>query len=255
MISARHTFTKVGHRKGAVSLLRRFFDTCKKLFDIGEDNRYRRKTKFQLSNAEYHLTATEMNKIIDAATNSRDRAILRLLAETGLRRCEIVNVRLSDIAQNGRQLTVTKGKGHKVRLVPLTQIMANEFCGLAKTDDNAFLFCSSPGTPLSMRHVNRLVAQAGITAGITNPNPKYRQITPHLFRHSFARLWKDRGGSIEALSKIMGHQSTKTTWDLYGTMSLNDIQHEYLKIMRPGKTKPVAGGNNERLPKGEEERI
>ena len=94
------------------------------------------------------------------------------------------------------------------------------------------VFQSRNGQYLSVRQINRIVANTGRRADVKNPNPKYDQITPHLFRHSFARLWKDRGGDIETLSKIMGHRSVKTTWDLYGTQGLSDVRRNYSQIMR-----------------------
>ena len=191
----------------------------------------RAKARSQLTNAEYHLTADQMNRVISAATSPRDTLMLKMLAETGLRRCEITSVRIEDFRLKERLLLVRRGKGNKSRLVPLTPSLLHylKSCIAGRTDGP--LFTSARNKPLSSRQINRIVAHAGTRAGIANPNPKYNRITPHLFRHSFARLWKDRGGSIEALSKIMGHQSTKTTWDLYGTMSFQDVQRGYDRIM------------------------
>lgn len=94
------------------------------------------------------------------------------------------------------------------------------------------IFLSLRGLPISTRSLNRIVADAGQRAGIKNPNPKYNgQLTCHLFRHSFARTWKGKGGSIESLSKILGHSSTATTIDLYGTESIDDVQANYERIM------------------------
>ena len=68
------------------------------------------------------------------------------------------------------------------------------------------------GSSISVRSLNRIVMEAGVLSGVKNPNPKYKgNLTCHLFRHSFARIWKSRGGSIESLSKILGHASTATT--------------------------------------------
>lgn len=192
----------------------------------------RQKTKSQLTNSEYHLTANQMNRIIAAGISLRDKLILQLLAETGLRRGEITAACIEDIRIKERLLLVRRGKGNKARLVPLTPSLLHNLKWLIGANDNGPIITSAPGRPLSTRQVNRIVSDAGERAGVNNPNPKYKRITPHLFRHSFARLWKNRGGSIEALSKIMGHQSTATTWDLYGTLSLRDIQRDYQKVMK-----------------------
>ena len=52
-------------------------------------------------------------------------------------------------------------------------------------------------------------------------------LTCHLFRHTFARHWKQRGGDIESLAQILGHASSATTVDLYGTLSIDDVQANY----------------------------
>lgn len=188
-------------------------------------------TRSQLTNAEYHLSRRQMEHIINTASSPRDSLIVRLLAETGLRRGELAVVRVEDIRNQERLLLVRRGKGNKARLVPLTMAVIKNFELVIGTRRSGPVFVTSRERAISVRQINRIVAQIGIAAGVANPNPKYDHITPHLFRHSFARLWKNRGGSIEALSKIMGHQSTATTWDLYGTMSLTDIERDYRRVM------------------------
>ncbi|OGC95056.1 MAG: hypothetical protein A2W25_04625 [candidate division Zixibacteria bacterium RBG_16_53_22] len=195
-----------------------------------------KKPKAQLANSEFHLSTQQIRWIIAAAKSNRDRLIIQMLAETGLRRSEITAVQVQDIRHEKRLLIVNHGKGNKTRLVPLTPASIENLKAFIDSRQNGPVFASSQNRQLSARQLNRIVANAGRAAGVINPNPKYNQITPHLFRHSFARFWKDRGGSIEALSKIMGHASTKTTWDLYGTMSLNDVQREYRRIFKKAKS-------------------
>jgi integrase len=231
MPSKRHTFTKQRHNHGAIGVLRRIFYFFIRVTGFDMKSRYPVSARSQLTNAEYHLTASQMNKIIRAANSPRDRLILKMLAETGLRRFEITAIRIEDCRLNERLLYVRQGKGSKSRLVPLTISLLHFLKTRIVDRTDGPLFMSARNSGLSTRQINRIVAEAGTKASVTNPNPKYNRITPHLFRHSFARLWKDRGGSIEALSKIMGHQSTATTWDLYGTMSIRDVQKEYQKVI------------------------
>jgi integrase len=67
---------------------------------------------------------------------------------------------------------------------------------------------------------------------VSNPNPRYRYVTCHLLRHSFARQWKAKNGSIESLSKILGHASPATTLTVYGTESLTEVRRNYDSTMR-----------------------
>ena len=66
-------------------------------------------------------------------------------------------------------------------------------------------------------------------AGIENPNPSLKNINPHLLWHSFSGNAKKEGLRIDVLSLILGHASTKTTMDVYGTPNIDDIQEEYEK--------------------------
>lgn len=191
-----------------------------------------------MTNAEYHLAPGQIAKIIEAASSPRDKILIQLLAETGLRRAEVAALEIADLNFDARLILVRCGKGNKSRYVPMTVSLCFQLKAFVEPRTSGFVFKSTRSDRLSPRQVNRIVAKASAIAGITNPNPKYRQVTPHLFRHSFARMWKDRGGSIEALSKIMGHQSTKTTWDLYGTLSLEDIQRHYQQILNGKKKQP-----------------
>ncbi|MBK7142023.1 MAG: site-specific integrase [bacterium] len=107
-------------------------------------------------------------------------------------------------------------------MIPITTHLA-----LAERTNRPLVYQSRQSEALSARQVNRIVVAAGQRAGPTHPNPQRPNITCHLLRHAFARLWKLHGGSIETLSKVMGHSSVATTWDLYGAESLHDMQRNY----------------------------
>lgn len=178
-------------------------------------------------NGEYHLSSKQVGRLIAAANPGRDTAIVRLLAETGLRRAELAALDDSDLDHERSLLTVRNGKGGKLRFLPITSVLKAELVRLRSANGNSALFRSSRGARLSVRQINRIVAAAGRRAAVTNPNPRHDQITCHLLRHTFSRLWKAHGGSIETLSRILGHASVKTTLDVYGLESLIDVQRNY----------------------------
>ncbi len=186
---------------------------------------------FQLRNGEYSLSADQVKLLIEAQNNTRDRTLVRLLAETGIRRSEAANLKTEDIDFDQRTIVVRNGKGGKTRIVPITSTLAIELRQIRVPESDVCLFRSRQATGLSPRQINRIVAQAGQVAGVQSPNPSRRQVTCHLLRHTFARLWKAQGGSIESLSKILGHSSVKTTWDVYGTESLTDVSRNYDKTI------------------------
>jgi len=58
-----------------------------------------------------------------------------------------------------------------------------------------------------------------VRAGIDNPNPRLAHLNPHIFRHSIARWLKSRGFSAEWIQNFLGHQSYKTTMDMYAKVA------------------------------------
>ena len=148
-----------------------------------------------------------------------------------MRRCEVAALKMCDVDVSRNLIVIRSSKGNKTRHVPVRRELAETLVVLAPEPEGT-LFRSRAGGALSARQVNRIVAQAGVRAGVSNPNPKYTSVTCHLLRHSFARHWKRVRGSVESLSKILGHASVKTTWDLYGTESLTDVQRNYEVTLR-----------------------
>lgn len=189
--------------------------------------------KSQLRNSEYHLTATEIHEIILAAGTERDRCIVKMLAHTGIRRFELAQLDVRDLDFDKRLIHIREGKGGKERIVPMTKELTSDLrIYLTKHPRNCGPVFVSERDPknhgnLTPRQINNIVAEVGRRAGIANPNPRYAVINCHLFRHSFARLWKEQGQSIESLSKILGHTSVATTWDAYGTEDLQTVSHNY----------------------------
>lgn len=222
---------KVGRTRTIVELIQRFFSMVNPLSRKGETIETPKPKNRILSNAGYHLTIEQVLKIINTCSNKRDRMLIQIFAYTGLRRAEVTAIAIEDIGWDKNLLIVRQGKGNKQRLVPIPKEILQELKEFLGFRIQGAVFQNRKGRQLSMRQVNRIVAKAGKDAEVDNPNPKYANITCHLFRHTFARLWKDQQGSIETLSTIMGHQSVRTTWDVYGKESLEDIKHNYMKTI------------------------
>lgn len=153
--------------------------------------------------------------------------MLALFAYTGMRRAELQTVMIDDISLVRQRITIRKGKGGKHRIVFYPRSVAEILKAHCGARLHGPVFSGPQGTSLSLRQINNIVAGAGRRAGIRNPNPRYLNITPHLLRHSFARNWKSANGSVETLQKLLGHASYKTTMDLYGTLSIEEIEANY----------------------------
>lgn len=157
--------------------------------------------------------------------------MLEVLVYTGIRRAELTMLREEDVERTSCRLLVRKGKGGKQRVVFLPEAVVRRLLDFSSSTASKYLFPGRDQGPMSVRNVNYIVARAGEGAGVQNPNPRYRYVTPHLIRHSFARNWKRAGGSWETLQKILGHSSIKTTLDVYGTESQAESEANYRRVV------------------------
>lgn len=188
--------------------------------------------RYQHKNSEFSLAADELRRLIEAAPNQRDRVLVQILAFTGLRRAEACGLRLPDLDLDRRRLLVRNGKGGKQRIVFLSREASSTLEAYCSQLDGEFIFPGRNGRQMSLRNINHILKKIGTLASVENPNPRHEAVTPHLLRHSFARNWKRAGGSMESLQKILGHTSLRTTFDVYGTESLDDTELNYRALER-----------------------
>jgi len=182
--------------------------------------------KQQHTHSEYTLKPKEISKIIYSTVSFRDRCILKSLYYLGLRREETTLIDIRDIDFERKRVLV-HGKGHKVRVVPvIDNDLLSDFKYLIGTRKSGPVFPGPAGSKLTPRAINYIVGKAGKKADIENPNPALKKINPHIFRHSIARHLKDKGFSAEWVQKFLGHASYKTTMDMYGTLSIDQMQEE-----------------------------
>lgn len=181
--------------------------------------------KQQMRASAYHLKPAEIRKLVIATTNFRDRCIIKTLYWLGLRRKELVELDIRDIDFERKRIMVRQGKGGKTRIVP---IIDDEYLGdlkhLIGNQAAGPIFTSSTGKPLAIRTINYVVENTGQRANIQNPNPARRHMNPHIFRHSIARYLKSKGFTAEWIQNFLGHQSYQTTMDMYGTISIDEMQ-------------------------------
>jgi integrase len=180
----------------------------------------------QLKPAAYNLKLSEVNKIIHATNSFRDRCLIKTLFWAGLRREEAANLDIRDIDFERKRIKV-RGKGDKTRIVPIIDDdLLNDLKHLIGKNNQGYVFYYGNNQPLTNRAINKIVSKAGERADITNPNPARKNINPHIFRHSISRYLKNKGFSTEWIQNFLGHASYKTTMDMYGTISIDEMQQE-----------------------------
>ena len=181
--------------------------------------------KQQMAASAYHLKPAEIRKLFIAAPNFRDRCILKSLYWLGLRRQELIDLDIRDLDFDRRRVKVREGKGVKTRIVPIIdeEFLSDLVHHIGQRKEGP-VFLSNQGKALSPRMVNYIVEDTGERAGVDNPNPRLQHLNPHIFRHSIARWLKSKGFSAEWIQNFLGHQSYKTTMDMYGTISIDEMQ-------------------------------
>ena len=200
---------------------------------------------------EYYLNWDEINSIITAAKNLKESVILKILARTGMRRFELANLKVKDVDFERKRLFIEKGKGGnekdpKSRAVPIDDdtLQAIKFyVGSRKT---GFLIQSNKKgyEGISLSQINRIVSNCAKRAHVNNPNPKLKNMNPHIFRHSFSRLSLAAGIPFNMVQRIAGHADARTTLQMYGIPSITDTQLLYEeKLVDKFKEKPKSKDN------------
>jgi len=158
----------------------------------------------------------------------RDALLIRILYDTGLRISEAIYLKIDNVDFE-RNLLKVFGKGHKERMVPfgrsvkreLLKFIAKREKVIPKDIDERYLFATREGTPLSSRNVLRKIKEIGKKAGIEG-----KRLSPHTYRHTFAKQYLMAGGNLFALQTIMGHTKLETTRK-YVHLLTEDIQKQH----------------------------
>jgi integrase len=182
-------------------------------------------SKQRLAASAYHIKPSNVRKLLLSANNLRDRCLIKALWWLGVRRHELINLDVRDVDAARKRVTIHKGKGGKTRVIPIiNDEYLSDLLLLIGSRNSGPIFLSNRNRAMSLRSVNRIVAALGTQAEIANPNPRLTHLNPHLFRHSIARFLKSKRFSAEWIQNFLGHQSYKTTIDMYGTLSIDEMQ-------------------------------
>jgi integrase/recombinase XerD len=153
------------------------------------------------------------------STATRNRVIILLLLDTGLRATEICELRITDVDLQNRHLTVF-GKGAKERMLPFSAQTGQAIWRYLATRKDAHmnesLISTSDGRPLGRDDLRRLIAAIGDRANVKGAHP-------HRFRHTFAINYLRNGGNAFTLQMMLGH-STMDMVKKYLALAQTDIE-------------------------------
>ena len=193
------------------------------------------------------LSVEEIDSILAAidvstAEGTRNYAIIETLYSCGLRVSELTNLRFSDLFFDEGFIRV-QGKGSKQRLVPISETAIQKIKNylqhrsqqIVKKGSEDIVFLSSRGTAISRITVFHYIKQYAQTVGIE------KEISPHVFRHSFATHLLERGANIRVIQEMLGHEKITTT-EIYTHIDRSFLRQEIIEHHprnREKKTSPL----------------
>jgi site-specific recombinase XerD len=195
------------------------------------------------------LTAEEAKVLIDAPDTTRwegrrDRAMLTLAIQAGLRISELIGLSCADVVFGTGAHVRCEGKGRKQRSVPLTaatqavlSIWLDERAGHAQDP----LFCTRTGRRLSRDAIERRLAIHAKTATKQCPSLVGKRLHPHVLRHSCAMSLLQAGVDTTVIALWLGHADTRST-DPYLHADLSIKERALARLtptaVSPGRYKP-----------------
>lgn len=176
------------------------------------------------------LSAADVERImmlcdIEDAIGLRDRALLEVLYSTGMRRLELVRLKLYDLSLDRGLLLINQGKGKKDRYVPvgeraiawLRKYIEEARPQLAIEPDDMTVFLTAQGEPFSRDHLTFVVKERIDAAKLGKTG------ACHLFRHTMATLMHENGADIRHIQALLGHEDIKTT-QIYTQVAIRALQ-------------------------------
>ncbi|WP_420321894.1 tyrosine-type recombinase/integrase [Flagellimonas sp.] len=185
------------------------------------------KVEVPFSEEEMHTILSEI-PFEDDFEGIRDRLMIELLYATGMRRTELVNLKLTDYHE-GKQTLKVLGKRNKERILPLLQAtteVLDQYLSkrneLEKTVDSSFLFLTKGGLKIYETLVYRTINKY-----FSLVSPKVKK-SPHILRHTFATHLLNRGADLNAVKELLGHSSLAST-QVYTHNSIAELKKVHAK--------------------------
>ena len=151
----------------------------------------------------------EINKVFDnfesSKINNRDKLIIEIFYSTGIRREELINIKIEDIFFNNAMIRIL-GKRNKERMVPiLPSLSKNIIKYINKKDPKVYLFEISKSKKISVSTIYRVINKY-----FRSVSTKVK-ISPHVLRHTFATHMLNNGADLNAIKELLGHENLSAT--------------------------------------------
>jgi len=196
-------------KKLSASYQSQFVNALKLFFSINghaslkTERLVRPKKSFQLPKV---ISQEEVAQIINSCSNIKHRSMLSLIYSAGLRRGELLGLKIKDIDSKRMMIGIRQGKGMKDRYVPLSALvldMLRDYYKKYRPKD--FLFEGQSGGKYSERSIELVLKKAVSDARIE------KNINLHMLRHSYATHLMEAGTHLRYIQELLGHKSARTT--------------------------------------------
>lgn len=157
--------------------------------------------------------------MIDITRNIKHRCIIKLLYSAGLRRSELINLKIEDIDSDRMLIKVQEGKGKKDRLTLLGESMLIDLRRYYKIYKPKVYLFEGPGhKQYSATSIGKIIRRAAYTVGVK------KRVTPHMLRHSFATHLLESGVDLRYIQTLLGHNSSRTT-EIYTHVAVEGLKN------------------------------
>jgi integrase/recombinase XerD len=175
------------------------------------------------------LSRDQIEQLEHAAQTERDKLIIRILADTGIRASELIGLRVSDLIERDRQYFLrVRGKGNKERLVPVPRLGLRITRFIRGRDGRMFVTLRrlrGERAPLTVSGLQQVVRGWAREIGMT------QRVHPHLFRHSYATYALQKGMNPIQLADILGHTSLVMIQRNYAHLSSRDAYDAAARLL------------------------
>lgn len=163
------------------------------------------------------LSKVDIKCILSQLTNRKHYCIISLLYSAGLRRQELINLKITDIDSNRMMIFIQGAKGRKDRYTILSKkLLENLRKYYVEYKPKVHLFEGVGGQPYSASSIRKILSKASTKAGIK------KRVTPHVLRHSFATHLLEDGVDLRYIQTLLGHSSSRTT-EIYTHVARNQL--------------------------------
>jgi integrase/recombinase XerC len=214
-----------------LSSLRSFFRFCLKTGVIKVSPIQQLKSLKTPKNLNVPFSVSEIKKVLDSLPDhdfktSRQKLVIELLYATGMRRAELINLKVHDVDTEKSQVKIS-GKRNKERIVPLIHGIIeslNIYLSYKREQglDNPYLIVTEKNNQAYPSLIYNIVDS--VFRYFTTKS----KTSPHILRHSFATHLLNKGSDLNAVKELLGHESLSST-EIYTHNSIEQLKKSYLK--------------------------